>query len=67
MQAILDYRAAKVAIETFNQGARGIEVLEKAPELQQILLEMHRAQANADVTMADIMETMRGMDDEHGE
>lgn len=51
LAAILDYRRAQAAIDLFNGGKRGLEQLEKRPDLAAILLEMGRAQAGAALTL----------------
>jgi hypothetical protein len=44
VQAILDYRGARRAVDLFNQGAEGAKQLEAQPGLAKLLLEIHRAQ-----------------------
>lgn len=64
VKSILDYRAAKAAVSLFNGGKQGLEALLKQPHLQELLLEMHRAQSGIDVTMDQVLETAR--DDSDG-
>lgn len=48
VQAILDFRNARHAIDLFNGGSKGREELAKYPDLNALLLEMSRAQAGDD-------------------
>lgn len=57
VQAILDYRTAKAAIDLFNGGKEGAEELLKHPEMGAILVDMYRAQVDEDVTVAQMMAT----------
>ena len=64
VQAILDYRAARLAVDLMNDGSRGYEQLVKRPELQDILLRMHRAQQGDQVTYDDVVRAMATEDDD---
>mgnify|MGYP001616194586 CR=1 FL=1 len=59
VQAILDYRTAKAAIDLFNGGKEGAEELLKQPHLGAILVAMHRAQVGEDVTVGQMMDARR--------
>ncbi len=58
VQAILEERAARRAVDLFNQGGEGFEALKQSPGLQEVLLEMHRAQSGAGVSLDDVYRTM---------
>lgn len=62
--AVFEYRAARTAVDLFNQGNKGYERLSKEPALQRILLEMHRAQQGDAVTLADVYQAMESLGDE---
>ena len=57
--AVLEYRAAKAAIDLFNAGSRGVAELQKQPGLVALLLEINRAQG-APTTEAALMADMAG-------
>lgn len=64
VNAILEYRLARTAIELFNQGANGVEALQKHPAMVNLLVELHRAQgseATEEAIIADMQ--ARGNDD----
>ncbi len=64
---VLEYRAARQAVELFNAGSKGIETLQQNPGLINLLLEMHRAQGT-ETDEAAILADMaqRGSDDGDG-
>jgi hypothetical protein len=66
VKAILEYRAAKAAVDMVNQGNSGMEELAKHPSLGNLLVEMHRAQGT-ETTVEAIMADMQGRGDSHGE
>jgi hypothetical protein len=63
----MDYRAARVAMQLFEAGGKGVESLQKNPALMQIILDMHRAQGVA-ATPEAIIQTMseKPTEDEDG-
>lgn len=67
VQAVMDYRNARQAIDYFNQGREGLEQLGKYPFLQQILLDLHRAQQPG-LTLGDVLADMsrRSAEDDGG-
>lgn len=44
VQAIADYRAARLAVDSLNQGRKGAQALARNPGLMQVLTYMSRAQ-----------------------
>lgn len=55
VQAVLDYRGVKQAVDWLNSGRQGAEQLQKHPELATLLVEIHRAQMGANVTLDAII------------
>ena len=55
LEKILDYRRAKLSIDLFNGGGKGLEQLAKREDLTAILLEMGRAQAGDGLTLDQMM------------
>ncbi len=55
---MLDYRAARAAIEASKQGSKTIDIMQANPGLVTMLLEMHRAQGT-DTTREGLMATMK--------
>lgn len=66
VREVLEYRLAKAAIEAFNSGRRGIQVMQANPAMQELLLELHRAQTGTAMSNGDLIEDMekRGDDGE---
>lgn len=58
LERILDYRRASTAIELFNSGEKGFEVLSKRPDLMTMLLDMARAQGGADVSQGALTKAL---------
>lgn len=55
---VIEYRAARRAVELFNQGAKGLEQMVKAPVLAAVLRDMMRAQESANMSVDDIYSHM---------
>lgn len=53
---ILEYRAARQAVDLFNGSPETRKILSQRPELQQLLIDMHRAQSGAEMTTDQLME-----------
>ncbi len=64
MRRVLEYRLANVAVEAFNSGRKGIDIMDKHPELLDMLLQMHRAQGGG-ASPDSVLQSMqlRGHDD----
>lgn len=66
--AIFDYRNARTAIDMLNGGDKGYEQLAKQPHLQQLLLELVRAQGDTLAEFEDVVNVIRaGQEDEETE
>ena len=64
VHAIFEYRTAKAAIQLFNSGRKGVAAMQASPALQELLLELHRAQTGTMLSDSDLLTDMEGRGDD---